>query len=68
MKPVCWLRTALTALAVASTPLVGTSSWSTPVSGAALLSQTSDVVVAPGQPASQLDQLKREIASLHTRL
>jgi hypothetical protein len=51
MKPVCWLRTALTALAVASTLLVGTSSWSTPVSGVALLSHTSDVVVAPGQPS-----------------
>lgn len=54
MKPVCWLRTALTVLAVAAIAgslLVGTSSWSTPASKVVLLSQTSDVVVAPGQPS-----------------
>lgn len=54
MKPVCWLRSALTVLAVAavaSSLLVGTSSWSTPASKVVLLSQTSDVVVAPRQPS-----------------
>jgi|SRR5580692_9061634 hypothetical protein len=57
MKPVCCLRMALAALAVAtiaSSLVVGTSAATLPPSGVALLSQTSDIGMAePGEARAQ---------------